>query len=518
LNTTTDLAAGNGSVRQDLNKLIADTEASLSAASDEELLPLIELLQALITQRQLIRDVAIVQNSQLFVNLGHKVDALAVHMNRDLIGSLLRRTRALIDVASGEEASAELVEVSFAGDIQSLSAALGEAWSDLLDQVPAVVEHIEPDKIIPLVTAAHPVSASGSKRKVAQAIRRAASRVGVNASILGAIGWIESKLVNSRARPEQGHAAEGVFQFMPKMWEAYVARAGDVLGIAKGDNRKVDAQALVGAAALNAYRVSLSKLRGGAEPTPGILYLAHLLGVPAAGAVLQADTGQRIDQVLRKFYDDTSLGQGFADTIMAANPLLAGDGVPLAVGTLRERMEAMVMRAMAIFDAHHDRVDLPAVEFPPWYQVAERERALGVAEISGAEDNPRVLQYLATTTIWSDLAARKDETHWCAAFVNWCLKEAGVNGTALANARSFLDWKDGTPLEHPTLGCVVVMWRNSRDSAEGHVGFYAGDGTDSALEMLGGNQGNRVSIKEQSRNQVLGYFWPKGFSIPTMPS
>jgi len=383
--------------------------------------------------------------------------------------------------------------------------------------VPAVVKHAEPDKIIPLVTAAQPVSASGSKRKVAQAIRRAASRVGVNASLLGAIGWIESKLVNGRARAEQGHAAEGVFQFLPKMWEAYVARAGDVLGVSKGDNRKVDAQALIAATALSSYRVTLTKARGGAEPTPGILYLAHLLGVPAAGAVLKAENGQRIDQVLRKFYEDTSLGSGFAGSIMAANPLLAGDGVPLAVGTLRERTEAMVSRAMAIFDGHLDRADLPAVEFPPWYQIAERERALGVAEISGSENNPRILQYLATTTIWSDLAARKDETHWCAAFVNGCLKEAGVKGTALANARSFLDWRDGTRLERPTLGCVVVMWRNSPDSAEGHIGFYAGDGSETAFEMLSGNQGNRVSIKEQPRNQVLGYFWPKGFSMPTTP-
>lgn len=517
MNTTTDLAAGNGTVGEDLDKLIADTEASLSAASEEEVLPLIELLQALITQRQLIRDVAIVQNSQLFVNLGQKVDALSADMNRDLIGGLLRRTRALIDVASGEEISTERVEGSFAGDIQALASALTGAWTDLLDQVPAVMEHAEPDKIIPLVTAAQPVSASGSKRKVAQAIRRAASRVGVNASLLGAIGWIESKLVNGRARADQGHAAEGVFQFMPRMWEAYVARAGDVLGVSKGDNRKVDAQALIAAAALSSYRMALSKLRGGTEPTPGSLYLGHLLGVPAAGAVLKAETGQRIDQVLQKFYENTPLGSGFARRIIAANPLLTGDGVPLAVGTVRERTEAMVSRAMAIFDGHLDRADLPTVEFPPWYEVAERERALGVAEISGSENNPRILQYLATTTIWSDLAARKDETHWCAAFVNWCLKEAGVKGTALANARSFLDWRDGRRLERPTLGCVVVMWRNSPDSAEGHIGFYAGDGSETAFEMLSGNQGNRVSIKEQPRNQVLGYFWPKGFSMPTTP-
>jgi uncharacterized protein (TIGR02594 family) len=376
------------------------------------------------------------------------------------------------------------------------------------------VEHAEPDKIIPVVTATQPVSVSDSRRKVAQAIMQAARRVGVNTSLLGAIGWIESKLVNSRSRPEKNHAAEGVFQFMPKTWDAYVEQAGDALGVSKGDKRKVNAQALVAATALKSYRTALTKARVAVEPAPGMLYLTHFLGVPAAIAVLQADTGHRIDLVLREFYNNTPLGAGFADKIMRANPLLSGDGSPLAVGTLRNRLEAMVIRAMAIFDEHLDHPDLPTVEFPQWYQIAERERALGVAEISGTENNQRILQYLATTTIWSDLAARRDETHWCAAFVNWCLKEAGIKGTGLANARSFLNWKDGIQLDHPILGCIVVLWRNAPDSEEGHIGLYAGDGAETTLEMLGGNQGNRVSIKEQSRNKVLGYFWPKGFIIP----
>ena len=73
----------------------------------------------------------------------------------------------------------------------------------------------------------------------------------------------------------------------------------------------------------------------------------------------------------------------------------------------------------------------------PWLEIAEREQ--GVAEVPGAGDNPRVVDYLMSTTLGS-LENQNDETPWCSAFVNWCMEQAGIKGTNSAWARSWLDW------------------------------------------------------------------------------
>lgn len=95
-------------------------------------------------------------------------------------------------------------------------------------------------------------------------------------------------------------------------------------------------------------------------------------------------------------------------------------------------------------------------------------------------------------------------TPWCAAFVNGVLATGGKETTGKLNARSFLDW--GTPTDTPKTGDVVVLWRDSPDSWKGHVGFYAGPGEkDGYIKILGGNQGDSVSIKEYPADRVLGY-------------
>lgn len=95
------------------------------------------------------------------------------------------------------------------------------------------------------------------------------------------------------------------------------------------------------------------------------------------------------------------------------------------------------------------------------------------------------------------------ETAWCAAFVNGVLGATGQSGTGRLNARSFLNW--GRPTDTPREGDVVVLTRGDPNSWTGHVGFYAGRGKDGKIKILGGNQGNSVSVKEFPADKVLGY-------------
>lgn len=138
---------------------------------------------------------------------------------------------------------------------------------------------------------------------------------------------------------------------------------------------------------------------------------------------------------------------------------------------------------------------------PPWLRIARAE--LGVAEIHGERHNPRIVEYHQSCT----LRATDDETPWCSSFVNWCLAQAGIAGTRNAMARSFLAWGQEV---HPRLGSIVVLRRGA--APKGHVGFYVG-GDSRTLRLLGGNQGDRVSIASFAWSEAISHRWPTGVPV-----
>lgn len=126
---------------------------------------------------------------------------------------------------------------------------------------------------------------------------------------------------------------------------------------------------------------------------------------------------------------------------------------------------------------------------------------LGIREVPGTKSNPRILEYHRFTT----LQARTDETSWCSAFVNFCLESVGIPGTRSALARSWLRW--GVRIETPVPNCIVILKRGN-EAWQGHVGFLVELSGRDRLRILGGNQGNRVSIATFKRADVLGYRLP----------
>lgn len=130
-------------------------------------------------------------------------------------------------------------------------------------------------------------------------------------------------------------------------------------------------------------------------------------------------------------------------------------------------------------------------------EIAMRE--YGVRDILGIKNNPRVLQY------FSDIGQKwvtDDDTAWCAAFVNWCLKQSNRIYTGALNARNFLHYS--TPTKTPILGDIVVLWRITKQGPYGHVGFYVSE-TETDVYILGGNQQNQVCILPYSKARVLDY-------------
>ncbi len=145
---------------------------------------------------------------------------------------------------------------------------------------------------------------------------------------------------------------------------------------------------------------------------------------------------------------------------------------------------------------------LPAPEPAHWnlpYDVAKQY--LGTKEIPGVKNNPLIVRWLRQFASWIN----DDETAWCSAFVNFCAAEAGYESTGKLNARSWLDVGEVIPLQFARKGDVVIFWRVSRNSWQGHVAFLDHYHPQRGLIYhLGGNQNNEVNIATTGTDRLLG--------------
>jgi len=136
----------------------------------------------------------------------------------------------------------------------------------------------------------------------------------------------------------------------------------------------------------------------------------------------------------------------------------------------------------------------------PWFDIAIQE--IGVKEVTGNGDNPRVVDYLRSTNLGAPDSSN-DETPWCSAFVNWCVEKSGNAGTDSAWARSWLNW--GRKTDIPVVGGIVVF---ERGASSGHVAFFVSK-TATTIKVLGGNQSDSVRITDYPISRLLGYRVPK---------
>lgn len=135
---------------------------------------------------------------------------------------------------------------------------------------------------------------------------------------------------------------------------------------------------------------------------------------------------------------------------------------------------------------------------PKWLTLARAE--LGVREGAGAANNPRVLEYYEDA---GHAEVDHDDVAWCAAFVGAMLKRAGLPHSGSLAARSYLTW--GKAVAKPYPGCVAVFKRGK--GWQGHVAFYLSQGS-KGITILGGNQGDAVSVMTMKPSDLLGYREP----------
>lgn len=128
------------------------------------------------------------------------------------------------------------------------------------------------------------------------------------------------------------------------------------------------------------------------------------------------------------------------------------------------------------------------------------ESQLGVEEIpSSSHHNPRIVAYAREIGYGG---IQDDETAWCSIFANWCALKAGLPYSGKVNARSWLDV--GKSVDDPEPGDIAVFWRDNPNSWKGHVALFDSLG-DGVVNVLGGNQSNRVCVKAYRADHLLGY-------------
>lgn len=130
---------------------------------------------------------------------------------------------------------------------------------------------------------------------------------------------------------------------------------------------------------------------------------------------------------------------------------------------------------------------------------------IGLREKVGSKSNPIIQS-------WIDELGFKGEDStvpWCGLFMYHIFSSCGLEcpkGPALST-----NWLTvGSKLDAPAYGCVAVF---TRKGGAGHVGIIVG-AEGKYLLVLGGNQGDSVSIIKIPKERAVGYRWIGRYKKP----
>lgn len=145
------------------------------------------------------------------------------------------------------------------------------------------------------------------------------------------------------------------------------------------------------------------------------------------------------------------------------------------------------------------------LDIPDYVKTALLE--VGTHEIEGIKNNPRVLEYHATTGKYSN-----DEVAWCGSFVAWVMIQNGIKPVEVGErAKSWLTF--GKSISKPVVGAVAIKSRNGG----GHVCIVVGENQNGDLLCVGGNQSNEVNIATYKKEVFEGFRVPDNFRAGKLP-
>lgn len=136
--------------------------------------------------------------------------------------------------------------------------------------------------------------------------------------------------------------------------------------------------------------------------------------------------------------------------------------------------------------------------------VAASLQYMGIREVPGKGSNPAIIDMakgLGIEKIYTD-----DDISWCALFINHLIRITGKPALVVGKdpynylrAKFMQNWGNPVKSGEEQLGDVLIFDREGG----GHTALYIGE-TGSTFFVLGGNQGNTVSIVEIPKSRLLG--------------
>ena len=144
---------------------------------------------------------------------------------------------------------------------------------------------------------------------------------------------------------------------------------------------------------------------------------------------------------------------------------------------------------------------------PAWLIAARKH--IGLREIPGPKHNATIAGWLGKLKAWW----KDDEQPWCGVFCAAVMQEAGLPYPEhFYRAKAWAEY--GVRLRTHVLapGAILVFAREGG----GHVGIYVGEDA-TAYHVLGGNQGNAVSISRIVKARLIASRWPKGVPVTGKP-
>jgi uncharacterized protein (TIGR02594 family) len=122
-------------------------------------------------------------------------------------------------------------------------------------------------------------------------------------------------------------------------------------------------------------------------------------------------------------------------------------------------------------------------------------KQLGVKEIVGKEHNPVIMNWAKELNL--DNVYKSDEIAWCGLFIAYCCHAAGLE--VVSKPLWALSWSNwGSEVKEAMLGDILTFKREGG----GHVGIYVGE-DDTHYHVLGGNQGNAVSVSRIAKTRLF---------------
>lgn len=124
---------------------------------------------------------------------------------------------------------------------------------------------------------------------------------------------------------------------------------------------------------------------------------------------------------------------------------------------------------------------------------------IGVKERTGNNDGAEVMEYQHST-------GNNQGDQWCASFVAWCLKKAGLKQTGSAYSPSWFTKEktiykpSASLLNHPEAGDVFGVWVQSKGRV-GHVGIIV-NWDDEFVTTIEGNYSDAVVKQKRIRKQI----------------